>query len=245
VRLTVNNHTVLTIPAKTLATNTTYEFELGAPARKYFRLGQNEIQVAVAKGKVPTSVGACNTGSLSRLAGVLFGLAGRTSADLSVSAGKAPVQYVRGSAYAFNGTFTVRNAGPSAAVPGYFNFTVQIGFLEGVINTVTSSIKASTQFGHCTNDDLKVECPFGVLPAGASATVSFQVVVRFPPTSRSATSTRCSQTGLSIPSRATRPIRERAIRIPRTTRKASHLPVWPRGDGPEVPFNRRQLVRVG
>src|SRR5262249_59324676 len=131
-------------------------------------------EVEVARRALPAAVAACNR-SPRTLVGVAFGLSGASGADLSVGPGKAPVQYVRGSTYKFNGTFTVRNTGPSAALGGSFAFRAQIGFLNGVIDPTIDPPKASAPFGPCVSaggpdsGPLAVTCPFTLFPAGATA----------------------------------------------------------------------------
>jgi hypothetical protein len=143
------------------------------------------LEVEVARRALPPPVAACNR-SPRTLVGVAFGLSGASAADLSVDPGKAPVQYVRGSVYRFDGTFTVRNNGPSAALGGAFAFRAQIGFLNGVIDPAINPPKATAPFGPCTaaggpdSGPLTVTCPFNVFPSGATATVSLTSVVKIP-----------------------------------------------------------------
>ena len=119
----------------------------------------------------------------------MFSLEGDSAADLSVSSSDFySVKYVRGSAYGLDGTFTVRNAGPSAAQPGEFAFLAQIGFLQGVVDTTVNPVLATSPFGQCTSTTgvtttgrLEVTCPFGLFPAGATATVHLRILVKIPP----------------------------------------------------------------
>jgi hypothetical protein len=97
------------------------------------------------------------------------------------------VKYVRGAGYAFDGSFTVHNAGPSAALPGELTYRAQIGFLQGAIDNVVSPVKSGPPFRECTTSTpgvvtgrVALTCPFGVFPAGATATVHVRVVVKIP-----------------------------------------------------------------
>ena len=185
VQLLVNGHIVLDLSAKALGVRDMGEYELGPAELRHFRLGENELRVVATKRALPVSAPACNTGSPESVVGLLFGLRGQSIADLSVSAGKAPIQYVRGSLYQFNGTFTVRNTGPSAAMPDAFEFTIQTTELQAAFNTLTGPIKASPPFRNCTTEGdltyrLTLRCPFTVLPAGEVGTVSISTVVKVP-----------------------------------------------------------------
>lgn len=185
VELLVNGHTALDVPGASLTRPNILQLKVPASANQWFRFGENTLDVRVTKGVSKTSSTACNRSPTTSL-GVAFGLRGTSSADLSVSAGKAPVQYVRGSVYGFNGVFTVHNAGPSAAIGGTFTFGAQLGFLNGVIDTTTHTIKAGAPFGLCTatggpdSGPLSVTCPFAVFPPGATATISLTTLVKIP-----------------------------------------------------------------
>jgi hypothetical protein len=165
VELLVNGHTALEVPGASLTRPNLLELQLPSAASQWFRYGENRLDVRVTKSVSKTSAPGCNR-SPSTLLGVAFGLSGTSSADLSVSGGKAPVQYVRGSVYQFNGTFTVHNLGPAAAVGGDFTFLAQIGFLQGVIGSRSEMKRAALAEGgsgawgaqtrsRCKSDDSK------------------------------------------------------------------------------------------
>jgi hypothetical protein len=162
--------------AKALRPQGVLELEVPASARRWFRYGENRLDVRVTKGVSKTSASACNRSSSTTL-GVAFGLEGYSQADLSVSAGNGD-QYVRGSSHGFNGVFTVHNAGPSAAIGGAFSFLAQIGPLQDAFDTLLHAIKATPPFGPCTATEgvavgrLAVSCRFTLFPPGATATVS-------------------------------------------------------------------------
>ena len=185
VELLVNGHTALDVAGSSLIRPNLLELQVPPSANQWFRYGENTLTVRVTKGASRTSSPGCNRSS-STLLGVVFGLQGSSAADLSVLAGKG-TQYVRGSAYQFNGVFTVRNTGPSAAIGGEFSFLAQIGFLQGVVDTSLRTIKATAPFGSCTATEgivtgrLSVNCPFTLFPPGASATISFTTQVKIPP----------------------------------------------------------------
>src|SRR5215831_18068855 len=96
--LVVNGHAALTVHSDKLSRPNLLELQLPSAALGLFRLGENVLEVEVARRALPASVAACNR-SPRTLVGVAFGLSGASGADLSVGAGKAPVQYVRGSTY--------------------------------------------------------------------------------------------------------------------------------------------------
>ncbi|MDP9259009.1 MAG: hypothetical protein M3Q31_21020, partial [Actinomycetota bacterium] len=150
-----------------------------------FRLGKNELEVIATKRPLPASAKACNAGSPQDVVGVVFGFAAESEADLSVSPGTAQGQYKRGSTYQFKGTFKVHNAGPSAALPGSFEFELSAAPLIGAFNQLTGSIAGTAPFGACKTDGdltgrLKLSCPYTVFPAGTTATISFATVVKIP-----------------------------------------------------------------
>jgi len=198
-QLVVNTHVVLSLSGNALRNGAGNEYQLTAPQLKLFRLGENTLRVVVTKGPLPIaldpkSASTCNMGSLDSLVGVAFGLEGDSAADLSVSSEHyVRSQYAKGPAHGFAGTFIVHNAGPSAAQPGDFSFLAQIGFLEGTVGIGLRGPQATSPFGKCTSTTgltttgrLEVSCPFGLFPAGATATVQLQIFVRIPQSESSA-----------------------------------------------------------
>jgi len=178
--LVVNGQRVLDVPASVLTRQNEEEFQLPSSAVRHFRFGRNQLQVVVTKRAQPASDPICNVNVRKSAVGVLFALSGASSADLSVSPGKAPVQYERGSPHLIQGVFTAHNAGPSAAVPGVFSFRAQIGFLTGAI--IEDSVTASAPFGKCTvnRGGLSLSCPYTLFPAGATGTIRLSLAVKIP-----------------------------------------------------------------
>lgn len=153
-----------------LSTTETFDrIQLGPVQRSLFRIGRNELEVALTKPP-----GKC--------AGVAFRIRGYDSADLYTGQGEKLV-YQRGGPA--TNLISVKNLGPDVVPRGEFYFSTNRSSGHGLEFRI--SLTAPSPFGTCETVDkvnrYDVTCPFTNFAPGASATVT--AVLQFTPQSPS------------------------------------------------------------